>query len=76
MRRALGRPAAANCPASSFWDEARRVTANCAAGSDGRLSTSAGYEPAMSETSTSGGSSETGVNPLTVAPMSSRHPRS
>ena len=72
MSRALGRPAAANCPASSFCDEASSVTANRAAGSDGRLSTSAGYESAISDTTTMGGSRETGMNALTVVPMSSR----
>ena len=40
--RALGRPAAANRPASIFCDAESSVTAKPAAGSDGLLSTSAG----------------------------------
>jgi len=63
---------AANRPASTFCDAESSVTANRTAGSDGRLSTSAGYEPATSDTSTSGGSNDTGQNALTVVPTSSR----
>jgi hypothetical protein len=40
--RALGRPSAANRPASIFCAADSSVTANRAAGSDGLLSTSAG----------------------------------
>jgi hypothetical protein len=42
MSRALGRPAAANWPAISFCADDSSVTANRAAGNEGRLSTSAG----------------------------------
>ena len=41
-------------------------------GSSGRLNSSAGYEPDSRDISTSGGSADTGLNELTVAPMSSR----
>ena len=61
-------PAAANRPASARCPAASMVTANRST----RPSTSAGYEPAMSETSTSGGDCDTGQNALTVVPMSSR----
>ena len=41
-------------------------------GSSARPNSSARYDPAISDTSTSGGSSDTGQNALTVAPTSSR----
>jgi hypothetical protein len=42
ISRALGRPSAANWPAMTFWADDSNVTANVKAGSEGRLSTSAG----------------------------------
>ena len=48
------------------------MTANRVTGSSIRPNSSAGYDPAISETMTSGGSTETGQNALTVAPTSSR----
>ena len=69
MRRAAGRPTAANRPASMRWSTASSVTANGAGPT--RPSTSAGYESAISDTSTSGGSADTGQKAVTVVPMSS-----
>ena len=48
------------------------MTANRVTGSAARPNSSAGYEAAISDTSTSGGSADTGQNALTVAPTSSR----
>ena len=49
-----------------------RTTAKPVTGSSARPNSSAGYDPAISDTRTSGGSSDTGQNALTVAPTSSR----
>src|SRR5512146_1298061 len=72
ISRAAGRPEAANRPASTRCPPASSVTANRVTGSSGRLNSSAGEEPDISDTSTSGGSADTGQNALTVAPISSR----
>ena len=48
------------------------MTAKRVTGSAARPNSSAGYDPDISATSTSGGSTDTGQNALTVAPTSSR----
>ena len=48
------------------------MTAKRVTGSSARPNSSAGYDPDISDTSTSGGSADTGQNALTVAPTSSR----
>ena len=72
ISRAPGRPSAANRPASTRCLVPSIVTANRVTGSSARPNTSAGYDPAISDTVTSGGSVDTGQNALTVAPTSSR----
>ena len=72
ISRAAGRPAAANRPASTRWPAPSSTTANRVTGSSARPNSSAGYDSAISDTATSGGSSDTGQNALTVAPTSSR----
>jgi hypothetical protein len=72
ISRAPGRPEAAKRPASTRCPADSNVTANPVTGSSARPNSSAGYDPAISDTSTSGGSADTGQKALTVAPTSSR----
>jgi hypothetical protein len=71
ISRAPGRPDAANRPASTRCPAASTTTAKAVTGSCARPNSSARYDPAISDTRTSGGSCDTGQNALTVAPTSS-----